>query len=462
MKILYIFVDNYFGNLDLPEAFRKIRRSGKETEVVRYPFEIPGTWHDPAEEERLRTAIRKEGADAVFSFNYYPYVSEVCQAEGVRYLAWIYDSPLVNLYSCTLINSCNAVFLFDSAVYEEFASQGIPTVHYLPLAASPARLGRLVPDAKAHARYDAAVSFVGALYTEKEKHTLYDRMAPKLDDHTRGYLEGVMRAQMQVQGADFVEDCLTPEVADLMDRALPLRAHGDGVETIPWLFANYVVDRKITSIERTELLRAVGEMVGGMRTGPFGNDETAAADNEEMFRRIGADSAPAENHGGETVEEGIGTDVRKPGRTGTAEMTYREQEPSLHVYTPDRNFEGTGIRNLGQVNYAEEMPLVFKCSDINLNITLRSIHKGIPLRCFDIMGCGGFLLSNYQEDLLRFFEPGKDFVYYESRADLLHKIRYYLGHPDERMRIAENGFRKVAAEHTFDIRAEQMLDMAGM
>ena len=45
------------------------------------------------------------------------------------------------------------------------------------------------------------------------------------------------------------------------------------------------------------------------------------------------------------------------------------------------------------------MPYVFRNSRINLNITLRSIKSGIPLRCMDIYGAGGFLLSNYQTDL---------------------------------------------------------------
>ena len=57
------------------------------------------------------------------------------------------------------------------------------------------------------------------------------------------------------------------------------------------------------------------------------------------------------------------------------------------------------VINMGSVDYYDMMPYVFKCSDINLNITLRSIKTGIPLRAMDIMGAGGFLMSNYQVDL---------------------------------------------------------------
>ena len=100
-----------------------------------------------------------------------------------------------------------------------------------------------------------------------------------------------------------------------------------------------------------------------------------------------------------------------------------------------------------------------KCTDINLNISLRSIVTGIPMRIFDIMGAGGFVLTDYREDMLQFFVPGEDFVYYESREDLLEKIDYYLAHDDERRQIAASGHEKIAQAHTFDHRVREILDV---
>lgn len=98
---------------------------------------------------------------------------------------------------------------------------------------------------------------------------------------------------------------------------------------------------------------------------------------------------------------------------------------------------------MGPIDWEESMPAVFKHSRINLNITLRSIQTGILLRAFDIMGAGGFLLSNYQEDFLDYFIPGEDFVYFEDENDMLLKIEYYLNHDKERKEIACNGYEKV-------------------
>ena len=102
---------------------------------------------------------------------------------------------------------------------------------------------------------------------------------------------------------------------------------------------------------------------------------------------------------------------------------------------------------------------IFHNSKINLNITLRSIKSGIPLRCLEIMACGGFLLTNFQSDFLRHFIPDEDFVFYESKEDLLQKIDYYLSHDAERTAIARSGYEKVSRHHNYDIIFEKIFDM---
>ena len=99
--------------------------------------------------------------------------------------------------------------------------------------------------------------------------------------------------------------------------------------------------------------------------------------------------------------------------------------------------------NKGIVDYDKEMPLVFNRSRINLNITLRSIHSGIPLRVMDILGCGGFVLSNYQPELAEFFKEDEEIVLFRSLEECLDKIDYYLSHEDKRAQIARAGFDAV-------------------
>lgn len=121
--------------------------------------------------------------------------------------------------------------------------------------------------------------------------------------------------------------------------------------------------------------------------------------------------------------------------------------------------DAAGIDYRGTVDYWTQMPKVFYNSRINLNVTMRNIRTGLPLRMFDIMGCEGFLLTNYQAEIASLFEQGRDLVVYESFDDCLKKAGYYLEHEDERCTIAENGYRKICAHHTYDHRIAEMFEI---
>ncbi len=134
----------------------------------------------------------------------------------------------------------------------------------------------------------------------------------------------------------------------------------------------------------------------------------------------------------------------------------------FYLYTHKKTPSLPKIINRGMAGSREESCYIFRCSKINLNITLRSIRTGIPLRAFEIMGSGGFLLTNYQEDFLDCFEPGIDFAYYDSYDDLLEKVDYYLSHEEERQEVARNGYEKVKQYHTYKNRLDTIIETMGI
>jgi glycosyltransferase involved in cell wall biosynthesis len=113
--------------------------------------------------------------------------------------------------------------------------------------------------------------------------------------------------------------------------------------------------------------------------------------------------------------------------------------------------------SLGTLNYVSQMPQMFRQSSINLNISLRSITSGIPLRAMDILGAGGFLLSNYQPELEQFFTCGEHYVYFEDEKDMCEKIDYYLSHDSERRRIARNGHYRVSELFSYENAVETIV-----
>ena len=151
-----------------------------------------------------------------------------------------------------------------------------------------------------------------------------------------------------------------------------------------------------------------------------------------------------------------------------AEVTARDRETLLEIAADEgqvtlysgSQYAGTRIMQQGIVDYENGMPKVFRSSKINLNITLRSITSGIPLRALDIMGAGGFLMSNYQPELAEYFIDGQDIVLFDSPEDMRWKVNYYLQHDEERQQIAQNGFEKVKKEFSYDIQLKKMLQLA--
>lgn len=217
----------------------------------------------------------------------------------------------------------------------------------------------------------------------------------QLDDYIRGYLEGIMQAQRKVYGCNFLEQTLTPEILKHLTQTVPLQPNTDGHETLAYLYANYFLCRKMTQMDR-----------------------------QETFSRLDQR-----------------TDI----------------QTKLYTHHPTPQYQH--IQNMGTVHYLHEMPLVFRHSKINLNISLRSIANGIPLRAMDIMGSGGFLLTNYQNDFTMHFTEGQDYVSYDSPQDMMRKIDYYLQHDEERNKIAKNGQKQVSAKHTYQQRWEEILSV---
>lgn len=134
----------------------------------------------------------------------------------------------------------------------------------------------------------------------------------------------------------------------------------------------------------------------------------------------------------------------------------------VHIYSSEQIDLLNQATYCGTADYLTEMPKVFRLSKININPTLRSIHSGIPLRALDIMGCGGFLLSNYQPELAEYFHPDVDVIMYESIEDALYKADYYLTHEEEREKILQNALTILEEQFTYPIRITTMLQVAGL
>ena len=106
--------------------------------------------------------------------------------------------------------------------------------------------------------------------------------------------------------------------------------------------------------------------------------------------------------------------------------------------------------------YGKEMIKIIAQSKIALNIHDPSVIYGGNMRLFEIPSAKSLQIADkYPEN---WFIDGEDIVLFNDKEDLLKKINYYLKNNYERNRICNNGFKKVMEEHTFQHRAEKLMN----
>lgn len=131
---------------------------------------------------------------------------------------------------------------------------------------------------------------------------------------------------------------------------------------------------------------------------------------------------------------------------------------ALYTYNPEALRNEIRAKAYAPVDSENEAYKVYYSTKINLNVTLHSIETGIPQRVFDIMSVGGFVLSNYQEEIGELFDIDKDIVVFRNIEEYEDKVKYYLSHEDERIKIGINGYLRVRDNYTYPILLEKMID----
>lgn len=121
----------------------------------------------------------------------------------------------------------------------------------------------------------------------------------------------------------------------------------------------------------------------------------------------------------------------------------------------DRMFKEFPNFFFGQRQFQEAAKIYTK-SKICLNIAMK---EDLNMRCFEVMGSGGFLLTDYVPYIEELFEDGKHLVLYKSFDEAVDKIKYYLAHDDQREKIAQAGFEEVMKKHTIDHRVKRILEV---
>lgn len=358
--------------------------------------------------------IHRESIEAVVSFNYFPIISMICDTCKIPYYAWVYDCPHFTLYAKQVTMPCNHIGIFDREMVRNLREKGVQTVYHVPLSVDVEQFAQVIfgnedigdvrgaykvhtaggMEAKLLPEYMCDISFVGSLYTDE--HNYYDNL---LDVKDKAVLDKFIRKQCFCYDRDFLGEALDTGEIDI-----------------------YMIQTK---------MEEQGLMLG----------EDYFADADELLKAA-------------VLEKKVTVEERHILLHKIAEDFGEKYKFSLYSGSNLKQYPLLKKHHRGIVDYHKQMPLAFAHSKINLNVSLRSIHSGIPLRVLDIMACGGFVLTNSQPEIAEYFEDGREIVTFGSMEECLDKIAYYLEHEEERQAVASAGQRSV--QERFGYRAGLM------
>lgn len=357
-------------------------------------------------DERIETIARlilSEHPLFVFTINFFPYIARICERLECLYVCVSVDCPVAELFDEAIKSPYNRVFLFDYHQYEEVSVFNPNCVFHLPLGVNVDKMARGIDERLA----GGAELF--ALMDEKDwykynvsfvgslynEKDIYEKIYPKLSDRVKGYCDGLVNAQLMLPGQQLLEAAISDGVIKAI-KAADNSFYGPDNSCInisKYMAVNDYLSRHLTVIDRTESINAIGSV-----------------SKIDFF---------------------------------TASDTTAINKNYVNVH--------------GRVNSLTQMPGIFARSKINLNMTMRSIQTGLPGRVWDVLGCGGFLLTDYRAEIPEYFQIGKHLEAYETLEEAGEKIEFYLSHEDERRSIAQAGYELVKSRDTILHRVMDMI-----
>ena len=123
-----------YNSICEPDIIATFEEFGFEVDICTLELDRKDIY--PAQQvKKVGQYLQEHPADFVFSINFFPMLSEVCNIFHIRYISWVVDSPVMELFSRSICNEWNRTFLFDREIYREISGYNPGRIFHLPLAA---------------------------------------------------------------------------------------------------------------------------------------------------------------------------------------------------------------------------------------------------------------------------------------------------------------------------------------
>ena len=104
----------------------------------------------------------------------------------------------------------------------------------------------------------------------------------------------------------------------------------------------------------------------------------------------------------------------------------------------------------GELIDDKELPKIMNSSKININFSKsRGNQLQTKARIFEIIGAGGFCISEKSDEVKNFFRENHEIVIFNNLTELRNKIKYYLKNETKREKIVNNGYLRCSKEYYY-------------
>ncbi|MEN6351779.1 MAG: glycosyltransferase [Syntrophomonas sp.] len=107
--------------------------------------------------------------------------------------------------------------------------------------------------------------------------------------------------------------------------------------------------------------------------------------------------------------------------------------------------------------YAPNEDIPAACASARIILGLHSVDSSLTMmsmRTFEILGCGGFYLTQWTPAIENYFTNHQHLVWTKSAEETVELVNFYLQRPDARERIARQGQQEVYEKHTYHRRLQ--------
>lgn len=341
--------------------------------------------------DNLLNEITDFNPNLILSINLIPQLSILCKELNIKYAVWTVDTTIFpDRFDKFYISDNTYLFLFDKELVKRFLNVGYRNAFYLPLASNTERCQPLILTDDEKKTYSTDISFAGCSMINdcNEYSTFYKT---KIED------DAINNTDLEVKSeANYLKKIMN-ESLRLHDNCIFEFNIAAIISKLEKKYKRYVIPLYLPDMEQLEFL--------------------------------------------------LGKELSSRKRTAIIK-SLKKYNISIYGDEDWKQISEISDKFKGKAEHYKILPKIYCASKINLNISRVFCNESLTMRVFDVLACKSFLLSDYKQDFVEYFNPEKDLVLYSSINELAEKIDYYLTHEEERLIIAENGFKNVIAAHS--------------